>query len=70
LEALPPKDRKRIVARIHGRQNEPRPSGCEQLSGEEKYRLRQGDDRILYEILDRALIVTVVKVGNRRDVSR
>ena len=40
------------------------------LSGEEKYRLRQGDYRILYEITDRELIVTVVKVGNRRDVYR
>ena len=42
----------------------------EKLSGEAKYRLRQGDLRILYEIVDDELIVTVVKVGNRRDVYR
>lgn len=48
----------------------PRPAGCEKLSGEEKYRIRQGDYRILYEIVDRDLIVTVVRVGNRRDVYR
>ena len=48
----------------------PRPAGSEKLSGEEKYRLRQGDYRILYEIIDRELVVTVVKVGNRRDVYR
>ncbi len=70
LEAIPLKDRKRIVTCIEGLQDEPRPSGCEKLSGEEKYRLRSGDYRIPYEIVDRALIVTVVKIGNRRDVYR
>ena len=70
LEAVPPKDRKRIARRIEGLAAEPRPQGCEKLSGEEKYRLRQGDYRILYEIVDQELIVTVVKIGNRRDVYR
>jgi mRNA interferase RelE/StbE len=70
LEAIPLADRKRIVTRIDGLQTEPRPPGCEKLSGEEKYRLRQGDHRILYEIIDRQLIVTVVTIGNRRDVYR
>jgi len=68
IEALPPKDRQRVVTKIQALANNPRPPGCEKLSGDEKYRLRQGDYRILYEIVDRALIVTVVKVGNRRDV--
>jgi len=70
LEAIPLADRTRIVTRIDGLQTEPRPPGCEKLSGEEKYRLRQGDHRILYEIIDRQLIVTVVTIGNRRDVYR
>lgn len=70
LEAIPPKDRKRIARRIEGLAAEPRPQGCEKLSGEEKYRLRQGAYRILYEIVDQELIVTVVKIGNRRDVYR
>ena len=70
IEALPPKDRRRVVAKIQALAANPRPAGCEKLSGEEKYRLRQGDYRILYEIVDRELIVTVVKVGNRRDVYR
>lgn len=70
IEALPPKDRRRVVKKIQGLATSPRPAGCERLSGEEKYRLRQGDYRILYEIVDRELIVTVVKVGNRRDVYR
>ncbi len=70
IEALPTKDRRRVVARIQGLATDPRPAGCEKLSGEEKYRVRQGDYRILYEIVDHELIVTVVKVGNRRDVYR
>jgi mRNA interferase RelE/StbE len=70
IEALPPKDRRRIVAKIRALGNTPRLVGCEKLSGEDKYRLRQGDYRILYEILDNELLVTVVKVGNRRDVYR
>jgi len=70
LEAVPLKDRRRIVHRIEALGTDPRPQGCEKLSGEDKYRLRQGDYRILYEVVDRELIVTVVKVGNRRDVYR
>lgn len=70
LESVPLRDRKRIVRRIAGLATEPRPPGCEKLSGEEKYRLRQGNYRILYEIIDQELIVTVVKIGDRRDVYR
>jgi len=70
IEALPPKDRRRVVVRIESLANDARPPGSEKLSGEEKYRLRQGDYRILYEIIDADLVVTVVKVGNRRDVYR
>ena len=70
IEALPPKDRRRVVTKIETLTSNPRPPGCEKLSGEEKYRLRQGDYRILYEIIDAELVVTVVKVGNRRDVYR
>jgi mRNA interferase RelE/StbE len=70
IEALPLRDRRRVVTRIEGLAANPRPVGSEKLSGEEKYRIRQGDYRILYEIADRDLIVTVVRVGNRRDVYR
>lgn len=70
IEVLPLKDRRRIITKIEGLSRDPRPPGCEKLSGEEKYRLRQGDYRILYEIVDTELVVTVVRVGNRRDVYR
>ena len=68
LEALPLKDRRRVARRIQGLAAEPRPAGCEKLSGQEKFRLRQGDYRILYAVDDTEMTVTVVKLGHRRDV--
>jgi mRNA interferase RelE/StbE len=70
LEALPLKDRRRVARRIQGLAGEPRPAGCEKLSGQEKFRLRQGDFRILYSVGDTRFEVTVVKIGHRRDVYR
>jgi len=70
LEAVPLKERRRLVARIEGLAANPRPVGVQKLSGEEKYRFRQGDYRILYEIVDEDLLVPVVCVGYRRDVYR
>lgn len=70
LGQLPPKDRGRIVACIQALAEDPRQAGAEKLSGQERYRIRQGDYRILYEIEDNVLRVVVVKVGHRRDVYR
>lgn len=70
LEELPLRDRRRVVARIRGLAIDPRPRGCEKLSGEEKYRIRQGGLRIAYEVDDQLLSVTIVKIGHRRDVYR
>ena len=70
LEAVPPKDRRRLAKRIAGLGEDPRPPGVQKLSGEEKYRLRPGDYRILYEIVERDLIVSVVRIGHRREVYR
>lgn len=70
LAQVPPKDRGRIVAPIQALADEPRPVGAEKLSGQERYRVRQGDYRILYEIEDQILRIMVVKIGHRRDVYR
>lgn len=67
---LPKVDCRRVVAKIQLLAREPRPHGCEKLSGAEKYRVRQGDYRILYQIDDSSKSVTIVKVGNRREVYR
>lgn len=70
IEALPPHDRRLVVERIGRLAEVPRPRGCEKLAGGERYRVRQGDYRIIYSVEDSALVVLVVKVGNRRDVYR
>ncbi|MFN8177507.1 MAG: type II toxin-antitoxin system RelE/ParE family toxin [bacterium] len=70
LESLPQKDRRRIVRRVQALAENPRPPGAEKLTGVELYRVRQGDYRVLYEIADAAETITVIKVGNRRDVYR
>ncbi len=70
LEALQTKDRRRIVSKIQNRADEPRPQGCEKLTGQDRFRLRQGNLRILFEVDDGQQIVTVVKIAHRRDVYR
>jgi mRNA interferase RelE/StbE len=67
---LPKADCRRVVAKIGLLARDPRPHGAEKLSGADKYRVRQGDYRILYEIDDSARLVTIVKVGNRREIYR
>jgi len=70
LAEVPSRDRERIVARIGALADDPRPPGCEKLSLQEKYRVRQGDYRIVYTIKDTEVTVCVVKIGHRRDVYR
>jgi mRNA interferase RelE/StbE len=70
LRPIPRRDVQRILKRIDGLADDPRPAGAEKLSGDEKYRIRQGSYRILYTIEDDVVTVTIVKVGHRRDVYR
>lgn len=70
LRALPRKDVRRIMQRIRALADNPRPPGCEKLSAQERYRVRQGSYRIIYEVLDGRLVVLIVKVAHRRDVYR
>lgn len=70
LRPIPNKDVRRILDRIEELAENPRPPGVEQLTGDIKYRIRQGNYRILYTIEDEVVTVTVVKVGHRRDVYR
>ena len=70
LEALQIRDRRRVVTRIQALAEDCRPPGCEKLTGGDRYRIRQGVFRVLYEVDDAARIVTVVKIGHRRDVYR
>lgn len=70
LSSIPKHDLQRIIERIGYLAADPRPAGCEKLSGQEKYRVRQGNYRIIYSIQDTELTVWVVKVGHRREVYR
>ncbi len=70
LGDLPARDLRRVVARIRALARDPRPPGSEKLSGTERYRVRQGDYRVVYGVDDDARTVEVVKIGHRRDVYR
>lgn len=67
---LPKADCQRVVAKIQLLARDPRPHCCEKLSGTEKYRIRRGDYRILYQIDDSTKLVIIVKIGNRKEVYR
>ena len=64
--------RKVIVSEIDLLAENPRSDGCKKLKGEVNlYRIRVFSNyRVVYEIQDRVLVVTVVKVAHRRDVYR
>ena len=70
FKVIPKKDLVKILERIEALAEDPRPPGCEKLSGQQKYRLRQGRYRILYSVQDDELTIWVVKVGHRKDIYR
>jgi len=67
---IPVQDVKRILRRIDGLAENPRGQGCVKLSGMDRYRVRIGNYRILYQIEDMHLIVHVIKIGHRSGVYR
>jgi mRNA interferase RelE/StbE len=67
---IPKKDIQKILSRIESLAKDPRPPGHEKLSGQEKYRIRQGLYRLIYSVQDKELTVWVVKVGHQKDVYR
>ena len=72
IEAVDAKvDRQRIIGRIRALAQDPRAQGSEKLAGyDDRYRVRQGQFRIIYLIDDRRGEVTVFKVGHRKEVYR
>jgi mRNA interferase RelE/StbE len=62
--------RRKILTAIDSLSSDPRPPGCRKLSGQEAWRIRVGDHRIVYEIHDQVLLVLVVDVGHRREIYR
>jgi mRNA interferase RelE/StbE len=70
LRGIPRADVRRILARLEALRENPRPPGVDKLSGQERYRVRQGNYRVLYTVADAVRTVEIVKVGHRRDVYR
>jgi mRNA interferase RelE/StbE len=70
LRQISQKEIKKILQRIDSLTANPRPPGSEKLTGQERYRVRQGRYRILYSIQDNELAIWVVKISHRNDVYR
>jgi mRNA interferase RelE/StbE len=70
LGRIPQKDMRRMIERIRSLASDPRPNGCEKLSAQERYRVRQGNYRIVYSIDDDGKSVEIVKIGHRSEVYR
>jgi mRNA interferase RelE/StbE len=70
LREIPKKDLKRIATKIGNLSSNPRPPACEKLCGQERYRIRQGNYRVVYSVDDDTRTVMVFKIGHRREVYR
>ena len=64
------KDLQKILSKIQNLSLEPRPPGSEKLTGQELFRIRQGNYRILYSIQDNQLTIWVINVGHRKEIYR
>lgn len=70
LESLPGRDRGLLVETLQELEDDPRPPGVEKIRGTELWRVRRGDYRAIYHIDDAESVVTVVRIGQRKDVYR
>ena len=70
LRGIPKTEVRRLLKRVEALRDDPRPAGCEKLTGRGLYRIRQGVYRIVYSVDDAAVVIEVIKVGHRREVYR
>jgi mRNA interferase RelE/StbE len=70
LRKIPKADLQRITQRIKELAAIPRPSGSDKLAGQDSYRIRQGDYRIVYTVDDDHRLIDIIKIGHRREVYR
>jgi len=68
IAKLQPQVALRIRNAILGLAENPRPHSVKKLRGENAYRLRVGDYRVVYTINDRVVLVIIIRVGHRRDI--
>ncbi len=70
IAALPTTDSRRVLMAIKALADSPRPPSATKLRGEDLWRIRVGDYRVVYAVEDQRLVVTIVRVGHRREVYR
>ncbi len=70
IERLPRGVQLRVVGRIQLLASTPRPPGAVKLAGQDAYRIRAGNYRVVYGIADELLLVVIIRIGHRRDVCR
>ncbi len=70
LPRIPKRDRERLYETMRSLAENPRPPGCVKLEGGEGWRVRFGDYRIVYLVVDAQRTVTVVRVRHRREAYR
>jgi len=70
IEHLPRDMQRRLLDRIETLSFNPRPPGCVKLTGQDAYRIRVGEYRVVYTIYDDRLLVLIIDVGHRREVYR
>lgn len=71
LKKIPSKDLNKIIKAIQILAINPFPDNCRKLSGEENaFRIRQGNYRIIYEVIGKKLLILILKIGHRKDIYR
>jgi mRNA interferase RelE/StbE len=79
LERAAERDLKQLSAKLHDRvivaiqalAKNPRSPGCRKLTGTDNdWRIRVGDYRVIYEIIDDIRVIRVNRVRHRREVYR
>jgi mRNA interferase RelE/StbE len=69
LEALPDSVLARVLRKMETLRQTPRPAGCKKLKGyKDQWRVRVGDWRVVYIIDDAAKLVSIARIGHRREV--
>ena len=69
LAKIPKTSALKIIDKIKSLAKDPRPSGCKKLTGtDHSFRVRIGNNRVVYSIFDDRLIIQVIKIGHRKDV--
>ena len=67
IHKLPRRVRDRLLDAIEDLVDDPRPHTAKELVGQTAWRIRVGDYRVIYDVFDDALTVTIVRAAHRRE---